>query len=230
MIIWPFRRLFRRAAQSAPVAPAPVQTPSSPKPKPNPKPNPWKEPSNTGANSDSIVRRHFYNERGFQTYASFFSHWGGWITAGHCLTEAAHKVPPFTRGEIIQRPGGLDAALIGCTLPNACPAPPRERQKVIIIGYPAGSDVPARRKGFVYIQRPGMDGQWIAHIETPDEPVVTGMSGGAVMDAASGAPIGIIITRNSPADLNNDRDPDESCDFTALDAVWHAAQNEAGVS
>ena len=176
------------------------------------------------------MRRHFYNERGFQTYASFFAHWGGWITAGHCLTEAAHKVPPFTNGEVIQRPGGHDAALIGCTLPNACPAPPRERQKIIIVGYPAGSDIPARREGFVYIQRPGMDGQWIAHIETPDEPVVTGMSGGAVMDAATGTPIGIIITRNSPADLNNDRDPDESCDFIALDAVWHAAQNEIGMS
>jgi len=27
---------------------------------------------------------------------------------------------------------------------------------------------------------------------------------------------------SSPADLNADRDPDESCDFVALCAVWHA--------
>ena len=47
------------------------------------------------------------------------------------------------------------------------------------------------------------------------------MSGGAVMDA-SGQPIGILTTRNSPADLNNDRDPDESFDFISLAGVWRA--------
>ena len=73
----------------------------------------------------------------------------------------------------------------------------------------------------MYIQRPGAADTWIARIITPDEPVVTGMSGGAVMDA-SGQPIGILITRNSPADLNNDRDPDESFDFISLAGVWRA--------
>ena len=56
----------------------------------------------------------------------------------------------------------------------------------------------------------------------PDEPVVTGMSGGPVLDAKTLEPIGITITRNSPADLNNDRDPDESADFIALSSVWEA--------
>ena len=51
------------------------------------------------------------------------------------------------------------------------------------------------------------------------------MSGGPVVDADSGLPLGIVITRNSPADLNNDRDPDESCDFIALSAVWEAVRN-----
>ncbi|MEP3892349.1 MAG: hypothetical protein ABJN69_17950 [Hellea sp.] len=49
-----------------------------------------------------------------------------------------------------------------------------------------------------------------------------------VIDEATGEPIGIIITRNSPADLNNVRDSDESYEFIALSAVWDAvmkAQN-----
>ena len=50
----------------------------------------------------------------------------------------------------------------------------------------------------------------------------SGMSGGPVLDALTLEPIGITITRNSPADLNNDRDPDESADFIALSSVWDA--------
>jgi len=58
-------------------------------------------------------------------------------------------------------------------------------------------------------------------------PVVTGMSGGPVLDAKTLKPIGITITRNSPADLNNDREPDESADFIALSDVWEAISNPA---
>lgn len=90
-------------------------------------------------------------------------------------------------------------------------------------GFPAGARSMETRHGAVYFER--QPGQWIAHIKEPDEPVVTGMSGGPVIDAQTGEPIGIIITRNSPADLNNDRDPDESADFIALCDVWDALQN-----
>jgi len=93
-------------------------------------------------------------------------------------------------------------------------------QDVILKGFPAGSQTLATRTGRVYFER--MPGQWIVHIFEPDEPVVTGMSGGPVIDAKTGQPIGIIITRNSPADLNNDRDPDESADFIALSSIWDA--------
>lgn len=170
------------------------------------------------------IRRHFYNESGFQTYASFFAHWKGWVTAGHCLTEAADLLPDFADGDVICHPDGLDAALIGCELPDSCPAAPYPGQDIICIGYPAGCRTPETRHGKVYMQRPNAP-SWIAHIIDPDEPVVTGMSGGAVIDSASGTPIGIIITRNSPADLNNDRDPDESCDFTALTDLWRAVRD-----
>ena len=128
--------------------------------------------------------------------------------------------PDFVSDTCKSWPDGLDAAVAGCLLPKKRPAPPKSGQKVILKGYPAGSRTLETRQGLVYFER--SPGQWIAHIKDPDEPVVTGMSGGPVIDAVTGEPVGIIITRNSPADLNNDRDPDESADFIALSAVWDA--------
>ncbi len=172
------------------------------------------------------VSRHFYNENEFQTYASFFRAWGGWITAGHVLDAAQDIIPPFARGAMKKWPGALDAALIGCTPPPNRPKDPVPGMGVKCIGFPAGSEQPASRTGKVYMERPGQVDVWIAHILTPDEPVVTGMSGGIVLDTLSEKPIGIIVTRNSPADLNADRDPDESFDFVSLAGVWRAVQND----
>ena len=173
--------------------------------------------------ADINVRRYFHNEQHFQCYTSWFAHWDGWISAGHCLTEAQDHLPDFAaKAAVIKWPDGLDAALVGCTLPRARPKDPIIGQNVILLGYPAGSRHMEERTGRVYFER--NPGQWILHIFEPDEPVVTGMSGGPVLSADTRQPIGIIITRNSPADLNNDRDPDESADFIALSAVWDAAQ------
>jgi hypothetical protein len=166
------------------------------------------------------VRRHFYNERTFQTFATFFPLWGGWATAGHCLTEANDLLPPFTSGRVDSWPSGLDAALIGGALPRSAPAKPRRGQRVIAQGFPAGSRHLETRNGAVYLER--SPGQWITQLDDPDEPVVTGMSGGPVLDAQSREPLGILITRNSPADLDADSDPDESYDFIALSDVWAA--------
>ncbi len=180
----------------------------------------------------AIVRRHFYNEKACQTYASFFPLWNGWATAGHVLTDTAHIWPAFTghgknKGQEVHIwPEGLDAALTGCELPATQPDKPSIGQKVKILGYPAGSRHLETRTARVYLERGAGSGTWIAHILAPDEPVVTGMSGGPVIDIKTGMPIGIVITRNSPADLNADRDPDESCDFVALSAVWEAVQKQ----
>ena len=173
------------------------------------------------------IRRHFYNERGFQCYASFFAYWDGWISAGHCLTDSHDLLPPFAKGDLNSWPGGLDAALMGCRLPDQKPEAPIIGQRVIMKAFPAGCRTLEMRRGHVYIERGAGSGTWIAHIETPDEPVVTGMSGGPVLDAKTRQPIGITITRNSPADLNNDRDPDESADFIALSSVWDALSGPA---
>jgi hypothetical protein len=185
--------------------------------------------SNSSSNikaDPALVRRYFYNQKGAQTYASFFAHWRGYISAGHVMDDCGHMCPPFADGHIRTWPGGLDAALLGCELPVQCPADPVAGQDIRCLGYPAGSAHLAHRTARVYMQRPGAHGTWIAHIFTPDEPVVSGMSGGAVLDVKTAQPIGIIITRNSPADLNQDRDPDESFDFIALSSVWRAVMKD----
>ena len=166
------------------------------------------------------VRRHFYNEASFQTFATFFRLWGGWATSGHGMTDVGGRRPPFATGHVESWPGGLDAALVGGTLPREAPPSPREGQRVVALGYPAGSRHIETRSGAVYIAR--MPGQWIVKMDDADEPVVTGMSGGPVIDAATNEPLGILITRNSPADLDSDGDADESYDFTALSDVWAA--------
>lgn len=206
-----FRRLFGKSRPAQPPAARPV-----------PPSVPQVSPYELSGQDGTPIRRYFHNEQHFQCYTSWFAHWDGWISAGHCLTEAQDHLPDFASGSFIKWPDGLDAALVNCTLPEARPADPTIGQDVIMKGFPAGSQSMESRTGRVYHQR--MPGQWIAHIFDPDEPVVTGMSGGPVLDAKTGEPIGIIITRNSPADLNNDRDPDESADFIALSSVWDAVR------
>jgi hypothetical protein len=198
-------------------------------PQPSPPPIVMPDPVQEKPVREEMVRRHFFNERGFQTYASFFKAWDGWITAGHVLDESKDRLPPFANGRVEKWPAGLDAALLGCTLPQDAPTEPIRGQTIRCIGFPAGSTQAAQREAKVYMQRPGQTDTWIAHILNPDEPVVTGMSGGAVIDVTSGHAIGIIITRNSPADLNNDRDPDESLDFVSLAGVWRALNGSAFV-
>lgn len=176
------------------------------------------------------VRRHFFNLKNVQCYGTFFPYWDGWITAGHVLTSSQHKWPKFAgSGPIDLWPEGLDAALKGCALPASPPPAPYSGQLVRLMGFPAGSRHLETRLSTVYIEREAGSGNWIAQIKAPDEPVVTGMSGGPVIDIKTDLPIGIIITRNSPADLDADQVPDQSCDFIALSAVWQAVRKTQSV-
>ena len=216
-----FARLFRRKPRPS-VAPY-----NRPRAAPPPAAEPFVTAPAEGVplHDGPEVRRYFHNHSGFQCYTTWFALWGGWASAGHCVTDANGHSAAFASDDVVSWPDGLDAALAGCTLPASTPARPRVGQRVVLMGYPAGSEVAATRTGTVYHER--MPGQWIVHIEDPDEPVVVGMSGGPVLDANTRQAIGIVITRNSPADLNNDRDPDESADFIALSDVW-TAMRKAG--
>ena len=176
------------------------------------------------------VARHFFNGKHSQCYASFFPLWGGWASAGHCATDSHDTVPPFATGPLKSWPDGLDAALYGCKLPGVAPPSPIAGLRVMAAGFPAGSKHVETRLGRIYIQR--SPGQWIVQLDDPEEPVVTGMSGGPVLlndGPHAGHPIGILITRNSPADLDADADADESYDFIALSDVWTALMHNASV-
>jgi len=166
------------------------------------------------------LTRYFYDQRGVQVYGSFFQQWGGWMTAGHVIQKMLKTSPPFASGQQVLNPGQMDAALMGCTLPARQPDAPRPGQKITVAGFPAGSGAPSLRHGEVYMQRPRMT-DWIATISSPSEPVVVGMSGGAVFDAATDDVIGILITRNSPADLDADGVADQNFDFVALHDIWN---------
>lgn len=208
-----FFRFFRKSRPA--VAPVPAQAVQTPR----------RAETSPVKKNGTDVRRYFHNEQNFQCYTSWFAHWDGWISAGHCVTEAQDHLPDFTNDHASTKwPDGLDAAVVGCTLPAKRPADPVIGQEVILQGYPAGSRHMEQRTGRIYFER--SPGQWIIHIFEPDEPVVTGMSGGPVLDAKTAVPIGITITRNSPADLNNDREPDESADFVALSSVWDAMSKQ----
>ncbi len=203
-----FLRRYFGASEENPSAPAPAPTNSQSGP--TPKPRPFK------------VRRYFFNMKASQCYGTFFPYWGGWITAGHVMTSTGHKWPPFVEnGKTHLWPAGLDAALQGCQLPDQAPPKPYIGQKVKILGFPAGSRTMEERHGEVYLERDARSGIWIAQIHRPDEPVVSGMSGGPVICKKTDLPIGILITRNSPADLDRDQIVDQSCDFISLSAVWY---------
>ena len=132
-----FFRFFRRSP--------PKKTPAPPPPR-------LREVSDLGSSLPNVtpidIRRYFHNEHHFQCYTSWFSHWGGWISAGHCLTEAQDHLPDFaSMGHVTKWPDGLDAALVGCSLPPTRPTKPIIGRDVMIQGYPAGSRQLEQRKG-----------------------------------------------------------------------------------
>ena len=99
----------------------------------------------TGHTSPVRLKRFFFNDQTTQVYGSFFQHWGGWITAGHTIRAMKNRAPVFATGHMIASPNGLDAGLMGCTLPGAPPAEPNAGQRVIAMGFPAGAPGPAAR-------------------------------------------------------------------------------------
>ena len=171
----------------------------------------------------SEVKRYFYESQRGQTYGTFFRLWGGWATAAHVIEEMDNVVPPFAGGLLQIRPDSYDAAVIGGRLPAAPPPEPAKGMAVTAVGYPAGALAPSHRYSRVYLKRPGEGPQvWIAEVLSPEEPVVVGMSGGMVFETETGRILGIIVHRNSPADIDRDGDLDQTFDFVALSDVYRS--------
>ena len=170
------------------------------------------------------IKRWFYSDNGIQMFGTYWYGFGGVITAGHVLSEAGLRTPQGTPkfDDWQHRMRGVDISTHG--FENVCPAvtAPYEGQEIVAMGYPAGSRHLEYRRGWVHMERE--DGIWIGAFKDPNEPVVVGMSGGMVVgkDKYTGkwTPIGVIIHRNSPTDVNRDRIEDESCDFVALNYAF----------
>ncbi|WP_427452152.1 transglycosylase SLT domain-containing protein [Litorimonas sp. WD9-15] len=191
------------------------------------------------------VRGWFHEGPTTQAPGTFFEVRGSLLaTAAHVRDAQMGTVPPFTSGKYDCAPGVLDACLIG-RIPATWPRPPVpvEGQSGFVIGFPGGSGLPSERRATVHFKRsvsgsPGYEmPTWIARIEpcpddvdaaTPEsalcQPVFVGMSGSPF--TVDGVPIGIVVAQNSRADLNNDRDPDQSFDFVAMSDVWDVFKGE----
>lgn len=179
-----------------------------------------------------VRRRYFFHSgQGVTCYGSFFRLWGGWATAAHVMEDMLMINPDFASGDPLHRPSGLDVSLIGCALPQTEPPAPHKGQRLVVAGYPWGSrNLETRTCTALYEMdhkdlrfRNAYGTFWTARIVEPDEPVVRGMSGGAVFDEATGALMGILTTANHAADFDQDGGRDQSCDFVSLNRIWSRA-------
>lgn len=175
------------------------------------------------------VRRWFTG----QSWCSYFPYAGGFVTAGHCHDEVQQGglAPPFLAGlEVTAAAGAIDAAAYGVDFAAASPPVMRAGMSVETIGYPAGSDGLAYRKGAAYIRRQDggesyEHGGWIVTLEAGPrptferEPVVGGQSGSPGLDK-DGNPVCIVVNQNGQTDLTRDGRPDNSFDCVALSDAW----------
>ena len=185
------------------------------------------------------VQRHFFFQKGsgVSCYGSFFQLWGGWATAAHVMEDMLFVNPPFITGDQLHRPGGMDVTLIGARLPAEQPPAPSKGQRLIIAGYPWGSHhVEIRKCEALYemdhkdLRTGSHNAFWTARIHEPAEPVVRGMSGGAVFDEETGQLMGVLTTANHAADFDRDGDSDQSCDFVSLNRIWAQAARMVAMS
>lgn len=187
-----------------------------------------KRMTQTVVTENQIVKR-FDVTRGVSdtSYGTYWKHCGGWFTADHVHTAMNLEAPKFVRGNVVRAPGVIDAVWYGKKWSCGAPINLELGMAVYVLGYPGGSDKPTLREGTVHFQRleSGSDGYqigtWIVVFEPrgnagiSGEAVVSGMSGGIVTDADLN-PVGILVTQNSPADLNGDGVLEQSVDIVSL--------------
>lgn len=165
------------------------------------------------------------------SYGTYWKYCGGWFTADHVHEAMGLDAPRFVSAQVVRAPGIVDAAWYGKKWTCGMPASPILGSSVYVLGYPGGSDKPTLRQGKVHFQREesGSEGYqmgtWIIVFEPRDdagisgEAVVLGMSGGIVTDTELN-PVGILVTQNSPADLDGDGALDQSVDIVALSDAY----------
>lgn len=171
--------------------------------------------------SELKLKRVFFSDSQIQTYGTFFYFENCWFTAKHVIDSMGDLSTTFPLGfqkSILDAAYSCEQLAIEKIKDVIQASSIYSGQKVRVLGYPAGSENLAERIGEVYLKRPNQDA-WIGIIHSPDEPVVVGMSGGIVLEIDSNKVLGILITRNSPADLDADGKLDNSFDFISLDDI-----------
>lgn len=187
-----------------------------------------KRMSDTLAAENQIVKL-FDVSRGVSdtAYGTYWEYCGGWFTADHVHEAMNLNAPDFISREVVRAPGVIDAVWYGKRWTCGDPTNLKIGMPVYLLGYPGGSDKPTLRQGKVHFHRtesgsPGYQtGTWIVVFEArgnagiSGEAVVSGMSGGIVTDYDFN-PVGILVTQNSPADLNGDGEFQQSVDIVSL--------------
>ena len=183
------------------------------------------------------IRRVFRQDSHGSAPGTYWPLWGGWVTARHVVEQMRDWLPPFATGELRERPGYVDAVVIGGRRPLRPPRAPQEGERVTIYGFPGGSTHLTYRTGKIHFERGvnASDGYseptWIVAFDEPPlvfedgedptnfhEPVVVGMSGGPVVDV-DGFPLGVLVTRGSPFDSDGNGILEQTADFQALSDI-----------
>lgn len=161
------------------------------------------------------------------SFGTYWKYCGGWFTADHVHEAMDNKSPDFISRDVVRAPGIIDAAWYGKKWSCAAPSNPKVGMPVYVLGYPGGSDKPTLREGVVHFNRTESGSPayqmptWIVVFGPREdagisgEAVTVGMSGGIVTDYNYN-PVGILVTQNSPADLNGDGSLEQSVDIVGL--------------
>ena len=154
------------------------------------------------------IEKFVFNGRGART--------DGTIT---CIPEgritAAHVVRSTSREHF--RPTGHDMVWLGGPRALAPRTPMSPGDRVVLVGYAAGSHRKVERRTGV-VERAWKPGEWLVRYDDGQKPAQSGMSGGAVLDEV-GQVRGILKTRNRKVDLDGDGDRENSSIVVDL-AAW----------
>ncbi len=186
---------------------------------------------------------YFRGNHGVNTWGSFWSHWGGMLTAHHVIEEMRDWSPKhpdakrsvrFERCPDLKGPDGpiyLDAACAGIQLPADPPPRPERGMRVEVRGFPAGcTRLPEIRRGSVYL--PSLDQgrqSYIVVLDNDQVPVSGGMSGGIVYwvrDDDTLEPLGITIAMSSAFNADDDPLLEDNLSMTSLYHLWAALRGE----
>lgn len=164
------------------------------------------------------------------SWGTYWRNCGAWFTADHVVANSSDDKPDFVKGDLVRSDYVIDAAAYGLKKKCKNIAKPENGMNVYILAYPAGSESPSLRYGKILTRRSvsGSDNYftptWVVVFDNMKEgvisdPVVGGMSGGIVVNKEL-TPIGILVTQNSPTDINMDGFAEQSADMVGIDDVY----------